>query len=536
MATRKSASSKPAPAKPAAAKPASAKRKQPNILVIWGDDIGQSNLSCYTHGLMGYKTPNIDRIAKEGMLFTDSYGEQSCTAGRSSFITGQSVLRTGLSKVGIPGAPIGMNDKIVTTAALLKEQGYATGQFGKNHLGDLNPMLPTNHGFDEFFGNLYHLNAEEEPEMENYPTREQLPHFKERFGPRGVVHSWATDKDDPTVEPRWGKVGKQKIQDTGPLTKKRMETCDDEFVAAAKDFIRRQEKAGKPWFVWLNTTHMHLFTHTKAKSRGQAGKWQSNYHDTMIDHDKNVGEMLDYLDELGVADNTFVQYSTDNGPHRNSWPDGGMTPFRSEKNTNWEGAFRIPMLVRWPGKVPAGSVANGIVQHHDWLPTFMEIAGAPDVVDKLKKGYKAIGRTYKNHIDGYSLVDYITGKTDTCPRNVFFYISDDGDILAMRYDNWKVVFLEQRCHGTLQVWAEPFTRLRLPKLFNLRTDPYEFADVTSNTYYDWFLHNCFLIYGAQAGAAMFAETFRDFPPIQKPNSFTIDDAISKMRDATHGAG
>jgi arylsulfatase len=507
-------------------------KKQPNILVIWGDDIGQSNLSCYTHGLMGYQTPNIDRIAREGMLFTDSYGEQSCTAGRSSFITGQSVLRTGLSKVGIPAAPVGMSEKIVTIAALLKEQGYATAQFGKNHLGDLNHMLPTNHGFDEFYGNLYHLNAEEEPEMYDYP---EDPKFKERFGPRGVVHSWATDKDDPTVEERWGKVGKQKIEDTGPLDTKRMETCDDDFVEKATDFIKRQEKAGKPWFVWLNTTHMHLFTHTKKESLGQAGRWQSPYHDTMIDHDKNVGQMLDLLDELGIAENTFVQYSTDNGPHRNSWPDGGMTPFRSEKNTNWEGAFRVPLLVRWPGKVPAGSVANGIVQHHDWLPTFLEMAGAPDVVDQLKKGYKAIGRTYKNHIDGVSLLGYVTGKEKESPRKVFFYISDDGDILALRYDNWKLVFMEQRCKGTMQVWAEPFTRLRMPKLYNLRTDPYEFADVTSNTYYDWFFHNAYFIYAAQQGAAMFAATFKDFPPIQRPGSFTIDDAVAKMADAGAGA-
>jgi arylsulfatase A-like enzyme len=505
---------------------------QPNILVIWGDDIGQSNLSCYTHGLMGYRTPNIDRIAKEGMLFTDSYGEQSCTAGRSSFITGQSVYRTGLSKVGIPAAPIGMNEKLVTIAALLKEQGYATGQFGKNHLGDLNSMLPTNHGFDEFFGNLYHLNAEEEPEMDNYPDEKEFPNFRKNFGPRGVMHSWATDKDDKTVEPRWGKVGKQKIEDTGPLTKKRMETCDDDFVAAASDFIKRQNKAGKPWFVWLNTTHMHMFTHTKKSSLGQAGRWQSPYHDTMIDHDKNVGQMLDLLDELGIAEDTFVQYSTDNGPHRNSWPDGGMTPFRSEKNTNWEGAFRIPLLVRWPGKIKPGSVCNDIVQHHDWLPTFLAMAGAPDVVDKLKKGYKAIGRTYKNHIDGFNFLPYLTGKEKQGPRKMFFYFSDDGDMLGMRYDNWKLVFMEQRTQGTMAVWADPFTRLRLPKIFNLRTDPYEFADVTSNTYYDFFLHNAYFIYAAQMGAAKFAETFKDFPAVQKPNTFTVDEALSKMSEMT----
>ena len=509
---------------------------KPNILVIWGDDIGISNLSCYSHGLMGYDTPNIDRLANEGMMFLDSYGEQSCTAGRSSFITGQSVLRTGLSKVGIPGAPIGMNEKILTTAAALKNQGYATGQFGKNHLGDLNHMLPTNHGFDEFFGNLYHLNAEEEPEMYDYYPDKDFPNFRKKNGPRGVVHSWATDKDDPTEQERWGKVGKQKIEDTGPLTTERMETCDDEFVAAAKDFIKRQKDGDQPFFVWLNTTHMHMFTHTKKSSLGQAGRWQSPYHDTMIDHDKNVGEMLDYLDELGITEDTFVMYSTDNGPHRNSWPDGGMTPFRSEKNSNWEGAFRVPMIVRWPGQIEAGSVSREIVQHHDWLPTFLAIAGEPDVVEKAKKGYQAIGRTYKNHIDGYNLVPYLTGKEKESPRRLFVYIIDDGDILGIRYDNWKVVFMEQRCEGTMRIWAEPFTRLRLPKLFNLRTDPYEFADVTSNSYYEWFLYHAYILYGAYGIADQWAATYKDFPPIQKPNSFTIDDAISMLRDAsTSGA-
>ncbi len=498
---------------------------KPNILVIWGDDIGISNLSCYTNGLMGYRTPNIDRIAKEGMLFTDSYGEQSCTAGRSSFITGQSVYRTGLSKVGIPASPIGMPDGVVTIADLLKEQGYTTGQFGKNHLGDLNHMLPTAHGFDEFFGNLYHLNAEEEPEMDDYPKD---PKFRETFGPRGVLHSWATDKDDTTEQPRWGKVGKQKIEDTGPLTKKRMETCDDEFVAAATDFIKRATDTDQPFFAWVNTTHMHMFTHTKADSLGQAGKWQSPYHDTMIDHDKNVGQLLDLLDELGLAEDTIVIYSTDNGPHRNSWPDGGMTPFRSEKNTNWEGAFRIPEMIRWPGRIAAGSVSNDIIQHHDWLPTLLAAAGAPDVVEDLKKGATINGKEFKNHIDGFNFLPYLTGEEDEGPRKVFFYFSDDGDMLALRYDNWKLVFMEQRCAGTMQVWAEPFTRLRLPKLFNLRTDPYEFADVTSNTYYDWFLHNAYFIYAAQAGAAKFVETFKEFPAVQKPGSFTVDQALEKM--------
>jgi arylsulfatase A-like enzyme len=506
-----------------------AKKDKPNILVIWGDDIGISNLSCYSHGVMGYQTPNIDRLAKEGMMFTDSYGEQSCTAGRSSFITGQSVLRTGLSKVGMPGAPVGMTDKALTIAGALKNLGYATGQFGKNHLGDLNHMLPTNHGFDEFFGNLYHLNAEEEPEMYNYPPEKDFPNFKKMFGPRGVIHSWATDKDDATVEERWGKVGKQKVEDTGPLNRKRMPNVDEEFAEAAMAFIKKAEAEGKPWFVWLNTTHMHYITHTKKESMGKAGRWQSPYHDTMIDHDKLVGQMLDFLDEMGLADNTFVQYSTDNGPHRNTWPDAGTTPFRSEKNTNWEGAFRIPLLVRWPGKIKPGQISNEIVQHHDWLPTLLAMAGEPDIVEKAKKGYQACGRTYKNHIDGYNLLPYLTGKETKSPRQMFVYITDDGDIMALRYDNWKCVFLEQRCKGTLQVWAEPFTHLRVPKLYNLRTDPYEFADITSNTYYEWFFQNDYIALAMNVIVSKWAETFKDFPPIQKPNTFTIDDAISKLQ-------
>jgi arylsulfatase A-like enzyme len=512
-----------------------AKTGKPNILVIWGDDIGMSNLSCYSHGLMGYRTPNIDRLAKEGMMFTDYYGEQSCTAGRSSFITGQSVYRSGLSKVGIPGAKAGLQAQTVTIAELLKNQGYTTGQFGKNHLGDRNEFLPTAHGFDEFFGNLYHLNAEEEPEMYNYPNPKEFPKFRENFGPRGVLHSWATDKDDATEEPRWGRVGKQKIEDTGPLTKKRMETCDDEFAEAAKGFIKKASADGKPFFVWLNFTHMHLFTHTKPESLGQAGRWQSPYHDTMVDHDKNVGTVLDCLDQLGIADNTFVMYSTDNGPHMNTWPDGGMTPFRSEKDTNWEGAFRVPMVVRWPGKIKAGSISNEIAQHHDWLPTFLAMAGEPDIVAKLKQGdYKANGKTFKNHIDGFNLLDYLTGNAKESPRKLFFYFSDDGDVLAARYDNWKIVFMEQRCEGTLRIWAEPFTALRVPKIYNLRTDPYERADVTSNTYYDWFLHNDYIIYPALAMVQKFVETFRDFPPAQHPDSFTIDNAMEKMSAGVTG--
>ena len=510
---------------------ANQEQKKPNILVIWGDDIGMWNLSCYSGGMMGYQTPNIDRIAKEGMRFTDCYAEQSCTAGRSSFITGQSVYRTGLSKVGVPASPIGLQAEDPTIAELLKPLGYATGQFGKNHLGDLNKYLPTAHGFDEFFGNLYHLNAEEEPELPDYPNPKDFPHFRERFGPRGVMHSWATETDDPTEEPRWGRVGKQKIEDTGPLTKKRMETCDDEFVGAAKDWIKRQHAAGKPFFCWVNTTHMHLRTHPKPSSIGQAGRWQSPYHDTMIDHDKNVGELLSLLDELGIANDTFVMYSTDNGPHMNTWPDGAMTPFRSEKNTNWEGAFRVPMVVRWPGKIPAGVVSNEIVQHHDWLPTFLAMAGEPDIVEKLKKGHQAAGKTFKVHIDGYNLVPYLTGEVKKSPRQGFIYFDDDGNLVALRFDNWKIVFMEQRAEGTLRIWAEPFVPLRVPKLFNLRTDPFERADITSNTYYDWLLDHIPQVLAAQAIVLPFLETFKEFPPRQKAASFTIDQALAKMSEA-----
>ena len=510
---------------------ASQEPKKPNILVIWGDDIGMWNLSCYSGGMMGYQTPNIDRIAKEGMRFTDCYAEQSCTAGRSAFITGQSVYRTGLSKVGVPGSPVGLQAEDPTIAELLKPLGYATGQFGKNHLGDLNKYLPTAHGFDEFFGNLYHLNAEEEPELPDYPNPKDFPHFRERFGPRGVMHSWATETDDPTEEPRWGRVGKQKVEDTGPLTKKRMETCDDEFVGAAKDWIKRQHTAGKPFFCWVNTTHMHLRTHTKPSSLGQAGRWQSPYHDTMIDHDKHVGELLSLLDELGIANDTFVMYSTDNGPHMNTWPDGAMTPFRNEKNSNWEGAYRVPMAVRWPGKIPAGVVSNEIVQHHDWLPTFLAMAGEPGIAEKLKKGHQAAGKTFKVHIDGYNLVPYLTGEVKKSPRQGFFYFDDDGSLVALRFDNWKIVFMEQRVQGTLRIWADPFVPLRVPKLFNLRTDPFERADITSNTYYDWLLDHIPQVLAAQAIVLPFLETFKEFPPRQKAASFTIDQALAKMSEA-----
>jgi arylsulfatase A-like enzyme len=505
---------------------------RPNILVIWGDDIGISNLSCYSDGLMGYRTPNIDRIANEGMRFTDSYGEQSCTAGRAAFISGQSVYRTGMSKVGVPGADIGWAPDDPTIAELLKPLGYATGQFGKNHFGDKNKHLPTVHGFDEFFGNLYHLNAEEEPEQFDYPHKDQFPKLHDFALPRGVLKCKATEEvSKEPDDPKFGPVGKQVIEDTGPLDTKRMEMIDDEVTAATIDYIKRRHEAGGPFFVWMNTTHMHLYTHTKPESRGQAGRWQSEYHDTMIDHDRNVGAVLDCLDELGIADDTIVVYSTDNGPHRNSWPDGGTTPFRSEKDTNWEGAFRVPELIRWPGKIPAGTVSNEIVQHHDWLPTFLAAAGEPDIIEKLKKGHKAgaEGNTeYKVHIDGFNLLPYLTGEVDDSPRRGFFYFSDDGDLVAMRFENWKAVFMEQRCQGTMRIWAEPFTTLRVPKLFNLRTDPYEYADITSNTYYDWLLHHDFFIFYMTAMATAFLETFKEFPPRHEPASFSVDQAVEKL--------
>jgi arylsulfatase len=502
--------------------------RKPNILVIFGDDIGIWNLSCYSGGMMGYRTPHIDRIGDEGMRFTDSYGEQSCTAGRAAFATGQSVLRSGLSKVGMPGAAVGLQAGDPTIADLLKPLGYATGQFGKNHFGDRNEYLPTVHGFDEFFGNLYHLNAEEDPEDPDYPDPKEFPQFREKFSPRGVLHCWATEKDDPTEEPRWGRVGKQRIEDTGPLTRERMRTCDDEFVGAATEWIKRQQKAGKPWFCWLNTTHMHLRTHTKPESVGQAGRWQSPYHDTMIVHDRHVGLMLQLLADLEIADDTIDKYSTDNVPNMNSWPDGAMTPFRSEKDTNWEGAFRVPLLLRWPRVIRPGQISNEIVQHHDWIPTFLAAAGEPDIVEKVKKGHEANGKTFKVHLDGYNLLPYLSRKEEKSPRKGFFYISDDGDLLAVRFDNWKMVFLEQRCPGTLQVWAEPFTHLRIPKLFNLRIDPFERADTTSNRYWDWYLSKEYIVMVAQSIVTEFLATFEEFPPRQKAATFTIDQAMEKM--------
>jgi arylsulfatase A-like enzyme len=502
--------------------------RKPNILVIFGDDIGQTNVSAYSFGLMGYKTPNIDRIAREGMMFTDYYAEQSCTAGRSSFITGQCTLRTGLSKVGIPGATAGLQARDATIAELLKPLGYATGQFGKNHLGDRNEYLPTVHGFDEFYGNLYHLNAEEDPENRFYPRD---PAVRAAIGPRGVLRCKASDRDDPTVDPRFGKVGKQTIEDTGALTRKRMETIDDETSAAAIDFMQRQARSNTPFFCWFNSTRMHFRTHVRDSHRGPPGLTaRTEYADGMIEHDATIGQVLKAIDDLGIGNDTIVIYTTDNGPHQNSWPDAGTTPFRSEKNTNWEGAFRVPCLIRWPGRIQPASVSNETIGALDWLPTLMAAAGDPDITDKLLKGYQAGSKTFKVHLDGYNQLPYLTGQQERGARKEFVYFNDDGDLVALRYENWKVVFEEQRAKGTLNIWAEPFTKLRVPKLFDLRSDPYERADVTSNTYYDWLMSDGAGIFiAAPAVVGKFLATFKDYPPSQRPSSFSIDQIVEKMQ-------
>jgi len=504
---------------------AEASADQPNILVIWGDDIGTWNISHNNRGMMGYETPNIDRIAEEGLSFTDYYAQQSCTAGRAAFIGGNVPVRTGMTKVGLPGAEQGWQETDVTMATVLKSLGYATGQFGKNHQGDRDEHLPTNHGFDEFLGNLYHLNAEEEPENRDYPGDTVLADgrtFREAFGPRGVLHTWANDD------------GTQRIEDTGPLTRERMETVDDETLAEAKRFITEAVEAGTPFFVWWNGTRMHFRTHVREENTGIAGPSGDEYHDGMVEHDMHVGELLDLLDELGIADNTVVMYSTDNGPHYNSWPDAGTTPFRSEKNSNWEGAYRVPAFVRWPGQFPAGETLNGIVSHEDWLPTFAAIAGNPDVKAQLADGVELNGRSYRNYIDGFDLTDYLTGAAEQSPRHHFWYVNDDGQIVAARYDDWKVVFLENRGEQ-FGVWQEPFVELRVPTLFNLRRDPFEKAQHNSNTYYDWLIDRVFVIVPIQALAAQFLQTMGDYPPSQEPGSFNLSAVEAKLRAGMGGS-
>jgi len=490
--------------------------KKPNVLIIWGDDIGISNISAYSDGLMGYTTPNIDRVANEGIRFLQYYGEQSCTAGRAALITGQHGIRSGLTKVGFPGAPMGMSQLDPSIGGIMKNLGYATGQFGKNHVGDRNESLPTVNGFDEFFGNLYHLNAEEEPELPDYPKD---PSYLKKFGPRGVLKCTATNVDDGSIpDPRFGKIGKQRIEDTGPLTKKRMETIDDETSAAAIDFIKRQHAAGKPFFVWWNGTRMHLRTHVRPEHRGKYTHGDSEYIDGMIEHDLTVGDLLKVLDDLGIADNTLVVYSTDNGPHMNTWPDGAMTPFRSEKNTNWEGAFRVPCLVRWPGVIKPGQITNEMMSHNDWMPTLASLAGEPDLAKKLLNGYSANGKNYNVHLDGFDQSAILRG-TGPSARDKFFYSDDDGLLVGLRQGDYKYVFAEQRMQGTMGLWAEPFTKLRMQKIFNLMQDPYERADITSNTYWDWIINHVPSVYGLMEQVFIFAETFDKYPPRSVPPSF-----------------
>jgi arylsulfatase A-like enzyme len=497
--------------------PASRAQQKPNILVIFGDDIGQANISRYTHGVVGYMTPNIDRIGAEGMTFTDYYAENSCTAGRSSFITGQSPMRTGLTKVGAPGAPVGLQARDITIAQALKSQGYATGQFGKNHLGDRDEYLPTNHGFDEFFGNLYHLNAEQEPEMPYWPKDD--PAFLKLYHVRGVIHSYALPD------------GTQKIEDTGPLDMKRMETIDDETSNAAMTFIDKQTKGGKPFFVWMNFTRMHIFTHIRPEYHEKSGMPGNDYADGMWEHDQDVGKLLKQLDDLGITKDTIVIYTTDNGPNMFSWPDAAMTPFRSEKDSNWEGAFRVPAVVRWPGHIKADVWSNEIVSGLDWFPTLLAAAGDSNVKEQLLKGWAPTpaGKVFKVHLDGYNILPYLTGQEPHSPRRNFFYFDDDGQLVAERHDNWKFVFCEQRAPGNLNIWMNPFTCLRLPKLYNLRMDPYERADITSDQYNDWLVHNDYLLILGVMASEEFIETFKEYPPSQAPASFTVNpEAILEM--------
>lgn len=496
--------------------PAAAQQKKPNILIIWGDDIGWYNVSAYNQGVMGYKTPNIDRIAKEGAMFTDWYGQQSCTAGRAAFITGQSPFRTGLLKVGLPGAKEGLQARDVTLAELLKAQGYMTAQFGKNHLGDRDEHLPTAHGFDEFMGSLYHLNAEEEPENPDYFKD---PEMIKKYNTRGVIHTWANPD------------GTQRIESTGPLTKKRMETIDEEVTKAALDFLERAKKADKPFFLWWNSTRMHIWTHLKKESEGKTGL--GTYPDGMVEHDAMVGQLLDKLKELGLDDNTIVMYSTDNGAEKFTWPDGGQSPFRNEKGSNWEGAYRVPTAIRWPGVIKPGTINNDVFSHEDMLPTLMAAAGVPDVKEQLLKGMKVGSKTFKVHLDGYNITDALAGKVAD-PRHEFFYFNDDGSLVALRYNQWKLVFQEQRAHG-FDVWQEPFTPLRLPKLFNLRSDPFETADHEAMDYGHWRVEHVFLLVPAQHYVGSFLATFKEFPPSQKVGSFSLDQVLETLQSPPKGS-
>jgi len=494
---------------------AQAADKKPNFLILWGDDIGWFNISAYNMGMMGYKTPNIDRLAREGAVFTDWYGEQSCTAGRSAFITGQSGFRTGNLKVGLPGAKEGLQARDVTLAQLLKAQGYMTAQFGKNHLGDADETLPTAHGFDEFMGSLYHLNASQEPENADYFKD---PAMIKKFGARGVIHSWANPD------------GTQRIEDTGPLTIKRMETIDEESTKASLEYLEKRKADGKPFFLWWNATRMHIFTHLKKESMGKTGL--GVYPDGMVEHDGQVGQLLDKLKALGLDANTIVMYSTDNGAEKFSWPDGGTAPFRGEKNENWEGGYRVPTLIRWPGTIKPGTISNDIYSQMDMLPTLMAAAGVPDVKEQLLKGMKVGDKTFKVHLDGYNITDSLAGKAPD-PRHEFFYFNDDGSLVGLRYNQWKIVFQEQRAHG-FDAWSEPFVARRLPAIFNLRTDPFEEAQHTAMDYQHWMIDRPFLLVPAQQYVGQFLATFKEFPPSQKVGSFSLDAVLEQLSAPASG--
>ncbi|HWW01940.1 MAG TPA: arylsulfatase [Candidatus Acidoferrum sp.] len=510
-----------------AAAPASAQGKKPNIVVIMSDDVGIWNISAYHRGMMGGRTPNIDRIASEGALFTDYYAQQSCTAGRAAFILGQTPFRTGLLKVGLPGAKQGIQDKDPTIAELLKPHGYATAQIGKNHLGDRNEYLPTVHGFDEFFGNLYHLNSEEEPEDPDYPKD---PKFHAMFGPRGVLDCKAAEKDDPTEDPRFGRIGKQTIKDTGPLTRKRMEIAEEELLPHSLDFIDRSVKAGKPFFLWHNTTRMHVWTHLSPKWQNKSGF--GLFADGMMELDYNVGEILKKLDDLGIADNTIVVFTSDNGAEIFSWPDGGMVPFKGEKGTTFEGGFRVPCLVRWPGVIKPGTIVNDIMAMEDWMPTFLAAAGDPDVKEKLLTSLKAGDKTFKNHLDGYNFVPFFKGEVAEGPRKEFFYFDDNGNMNAMRYGPWKIQF--SWIEGNL--FTGKRTSMNVPLVVNLREDPFERAPFESDMYRRWAADKLWTLVPAQAIAGRFIQSFREYPPSQRSGSMNLDVIMEALASGATGGG
>jgi arylsulfatase A-like enzyme len=515
------------PAQAQQATPPAPGGRRPNIITIFGDDVGIWNISAYHRGMMGGRTPNLDRLAAEGALFTDYYSQNSCTAGRAAFITGQSPLRTGLLKVGLPAAKQGIQDKDPTIAELLKPLGYATAQIGKNHLGDRNEYLPTVHGFDEFYGNLYHLNAEEEPEDPDYPKD---PEFHKRFGPRGVLDCKATDRDDPTEDPRFGRVGKQTIKDTGPLTRKRMETADEELLEHSLDFIDRSHRAGTPFFLWHNSTRMHVWTHLSPKWENKSGF--GLFADGMMELDDIVGRILKKLDDLGIADNTIVMFSSDNGAEIFSWPDGGMHPFKGEKGTTLEGGFRAPCVARWPGVIRPGTAVNAIMSHEDWLPTLLAAAGDSDIKQKLLKGMTAGGKTFKTHLDGYNFMPFFKGEVAEGPRREIFFCDDNGNLNALRYNQWKIHFAWIEGH----LFTGTRTTANVPLVVNLREDPFERTPFESDSYRRFQADKLWVLVPAQAIAGEFVQSFSEYPPSQRVGSMNLDQVMEALRSGASGAG